>query len=165
MIQPTTNISVTRCPYPVVHEQVLHNEVGHERFERGSELLRGQLSQVAQCRQWRDKLLQVGGIQALVQRLRKHRRRYACTQCFGYELVCSGSKDLVQWVYLTFSTGLTDLKDLSEVCIPIGEHGIDAVDGVLGLPRGSPLGFSLQYRQQDTEGSQRDKDNYKVSRP
>lgn len=42
---------------------------------------------------------------------------------------------------------LTDLEDLSEVCVSVGEHGIDAVDGVLGLARGTSLGFGLQYRQ------------------
>lgn len=65
---------------------------------------------------------------------------------------------------LVFSSGLTDLEDLSKVRVPVGEHGVDAVDGVLGLSWGSPLGFSLQYRQQDTEGSQQDKDSYKVQR-
>lgn len=63
-----------------------------------------------------------------------------------------------------FSSGLTDLEDLSKVRVPVGEHGVDAVDGVLGLSWRSPFGFSLQYRQQDTEGSQQDKDSYKVQR-
>lgn len=62
------------------------------------------------------------------------------------------------------SSGLADLEDLGEVRVPVGEHGVDAVDGVLGLPWGSPLGFGLQYRQQDTEGSQRDKESYRVQR-
>lgn len=48
---------------------------------------------------------------------------------------------------------VTDLKDLGEVRVPVGEHGVDAVDGVLGLARGATLGFGLQYRQQDTSGS------------
>lgn len=80
----------------------------------------------------------------------------------GHDLFCSGSKNSTPSVYLASSSGLTDLKDLRKVCVPVGEHGVDAVDGVLGLTRGSPLGFGLQYRQQDTEGSQWDKDSYKV---
>lgn len=80
------------------------------------------------------------------------------THTLGYELELRFPFNLV------FSSGLTDLKDLSKVRVPVGEHGVDAVDGVLGLSWGSPLGFSLQYRQQDTEGSQRDKDSYKVQR-
>ena len=47
----------------------------------------------------------------------------------------------------------TDLEDLGEVRVSADEHGVDAVDGVLGLARGPPLGFGLQYRQQDTRGS------------
>lgn len=39
--------------------------------------------------------------------------------------------------------GLTDLEDLGEVCVSVGEHGIDAVDGILGLARGASLGFGL----------------------
>lgn len=39
--------------------------------------------------------------------------------------------------------GVTDLKDLSEVCVSVGEHGIDALDGILGLARGASLGFGL----------------------
>lgn len=39
--------------------------------------------------------------------------------------------------------GLTDLEDLSEVCVSVGEHGIDAVDGILGLAWGASLGFGL----------------------
>lgn len=46
----------------------------------------------------------------------------------------------------------TDLKDLGEVCVSVGEHGVDAVDGVLGLARWPPLGLGLQYWQQDTRG-------------
>lgn len=53
--------------------------------------------------------------------------------------------------------GLTNLKDLSEVRVPVGEHGIDAVDGILGLSWRSSLGFSLQYRQQNTGGSKQDR--------
>lgn len=83
-------------------------------------------------------------------------------QTLGYELFCLGSKDSKSSVYLTTSLGLTDLEDLSKVCVPVGEHGVDAVDGVLGLSWGPPLGFGLQYRQQDTEGSQRDEDSYTV---
>lgn len=37
----------------------------------------------------------------------------------------------------------TDLEDLSEVCVSVGEHGIDAVDGILGLTRRASLGFGL----------------------
>jgi len=46
----------------------------------------------------------------------------------------------------------TDLKDLGEVCVSAGEHGVDALDGVLGLARWPPLGLGLQYWQQDTRG-------------
>lgn len=42
---------------------------------------------------------------------------------------------------------LTDLKDLSKVCVSVGEHGVDAVDGILGLARWASLSFGLQYRQ------------------
>lgn len=38
---------------------------------------------------------------------------------------------------------LTDLEDLSEVCVSVGEHGIDAVDGILGLTRRASLSFGL----------------------
>lgn len=48
---------------------------------------------------------------------------------------------------------LTDLKDLSKVCVSVGEHGVDAVDGILGLARRASLRFGLQYRHQDTRGS------------
>lgn len=43
--------------------------------------------------------------------------------------------------------GPTDLEDLGKVCVSVGEHGVDAVDGVLGLARRASLGFGLQYRQ------------------
>lgn len=39
--------------------------------------------------------------------------------------------------------GLTDLEDLSEVCVSVGEHGVYAVDRILGLARGASLGFGL----------------------
>jgi len=55
--------------YPVIHEQILHNEVGDERFERCSKLFWGQLSQVTQGGQRSDELLQVSGVEAFVQRL------------------------------------------------------------------------------------------------
>lgn len=51
---------------------------------------------------------------------------------------------------------LTDLEDLSKVCVSVGEHGVDALDGILGLARRASLSFSLQHRQQDTRGSRRD---------
>ena len=57
--------------YPVVHEQILHNEVGDERFERRGELFWGQLSQVTQGGQRSDELLQVSGVQTFVQRLER----------------------------------------------------------------------------------------------
>ena len=44
------------------------------------------------------------------------------------------------------------LKDLCKLCVSVGEHGVDAVDGVLGLARRSLLGLMLQYRQQDPRG-------------
>ena len=40
----------------------------------------------------------------------------------------------------------THLKDLCKVCVAVGKHGVDAVDGVLGLTRRAFLGFVLQYR-------------------
>lgn len=150
----TTSASVTWCAHPVVHEQVLHDEVGHQGFEWSGKLLRGQLSQVAQRGQRRDELLQIGRVQALVQRLRKH------AHTDGGWVTSSSAQAAKTRCFLPRSW--TDLKDLSEVRVPVGEHGVDAVDGVLGLSWGPPLGFGLQYRQQDTEGSQRDKDSYKV---
>lgn len=54
---------------------------------------------------------------------------------------------------------MTNLKDLGEVRVSVGEHCVDAVDGVLGLAGGPPLGFGLQYRQQNTGESRRE--NYK----
>ena len=51
---------------------------------------------------------------------------------------------------------MTDLKDLGEVCVSVGEHGVDTVDGILGLARGASLGFGLQYRQQNTWGSRKE---------
>lgn len=41
----------------------------------------------------------------------------------------------------------TDLKDLGKVCVSVAEHGIDAVDGILGLTRRASFGFGLQYWQ------------------
>lgn len=38
---------------------------------------------------------------------------------------------------------LTDLKDLGKVCVSVAEHGVDAVNGILGLARGASLGFGL----------------------
>lgn len=38
---------------------------------------------------------------------------------------------------------LTDLKDLGKVCVSVGEHSMDAVDGILGLARGASLSFGL----------------------
>lgn len=61
----------------------------------------------------------------------------------------------------TKEKGLTDLKDLGEVCVSVGEHGVDAVDGILGLTRGASLGFGLQYRQQNTWGRQAGEHRYK----
>ncbi len=52
--------------------------------------------------------------------------------------------------------GLTDLEDLGEVCVSVAEHGVDAVDGILGLARGASLGFGLQYWQQNTWGSRQE---------
>lgn len=51
--------------------------------------------------------------------------------------------------------GVTHLEDLGEVCVSVGEHGVDAVDGILGLARGASLGFGLQYWQQNTWGSRK----------
>lgn len=39
----------------------------------------------------------------------------------------------------------TDLKDLGKVCVPVGEHCINAVDSILCLARGASLSFALQY--------------------
>lgn len=49
--------------------------------------------------------------------------------------------------HLHFNKWLTNLKDLGEMCVSVGEHGINAVDGVFGLARGASLCFSLQYLQ------------------
>ena len=59
----------------------------------------------------------------------------------------------------------TDLEDLGEVRVSVDEHGVDAVDGVLGLARGAPLGFGLQYRQQDTRGSRWDVKTQQTPQP
>jgi len=51
--------------------------------------------------------------------------------------------------------GPTNLKDLGEVCVSVGEHGVDAVDGVLGLAGQPSFGFGLQYWQQNAWGSRK----------
>lgn len=53
------------------------------------------------------------------------------------------SQFYIEYYYITN----TDLKDLGEVCVSVAEHGVDAVDGILGLARGASLGFGLQYWQ------------------
>lgn len=74
--------------YPVVHEQILHNEVGDERFERCGELLWGQLSQMTQGGQRGDELLQVGRVQAFVQRLKRHSRaEFSSEQQAGFWVI------------------------------------------------------------------------------
>lgn len=116
--------------------------------------------------QWSDELLQVGRIQAFVQRLGKHRHISVFWRNYVYLRYCAKQNcDAPDFYYFVLhllsiiffkmgnrqlSTGLTNLKDLSEVRVPVGEHGIDAVDGILGLSWRSSLGFSLQYRQQNT---------------
>lgn len=60
------------CVYPVVHEQILHNEVGDKRFERCGKLFWGQLGQVTQGGQRSDELLQVSSVQTFMKRLKKH---------------------------------------------------------------------------------------------
>lgn len=55
--------------YPVVHEQVLDDEVCHQGLEGCGKLLGGQQSQVAQRGERRDQLLQVARVQTLVQGL------------------------------------------------------------------------------------------------
>lgn len=37
------------------------------------------------------------------------------------------------------------LKYLCEVCVSVGEHGMDAMDGIFGLARWPLLCFVLQY--------------------
>lgn len=56
----------------------------------------------------------------------------------------------------TDQTDATNLKDLGEVCVSVAEHGMDAVDSVLGLARGPSLGFGLQHWQQNTRGSRQE---------
>jgi len=60
---------VCQGAYPVVHEQVLDDEVGHQGLEGCGKLLGGQQSQVAQRGERRDQLLQVARVQTLVQGL------------------------------------------------------------------------------------------------
>lgn len=62
--------------HPVVHEQILHNEVGDERLQWCGELFWGQLGQVTQGGEGSDELLQVSGVQTFVQRLERDKRFY-----------------------------------------------------------------------------------------
>lgn len=60
--------------HPVVHKQILHDEIGDERLQWCSELFWGQLGQVTQGGERSDELLQVSRVQTFVQRLEKHTR-------------------------------------------------------------------------------------------
>lgn len=51
------SLSIKTCTHPVIHQQVLHNEVGHNRFHWGGKLVWGQHRDVTKRHEWSDELL------------------------------------------------------------------------------------------------------------
>lgn len=61
--------------HPIIHEQVLHNEVSHDGFHWWSKLIWGQHGNVTEGHQWCDKLLRHVCVQTTWQRLRLKREK------------------------------------------------------------------------------------------
>ena len=73
---------------PVVHEQVLDDEVGDQGLEGRGELLWGQHGQVTQRGEGRGQLLQVARVQALVEGLDTHTQRHTHTHTHSLWCLC-----------------------------------------------------------------------------
>lgn len=68
--------SLKNTNYPIIHEKIFHNESSYQRLQRSSKLIGRKESNVANGDQRRYEMLQVAGIQALVQRLKMRKERY-----------------------------------------------------------------------------------------
>lgn len=91
--------------YPVVHEQILHYEVGDKRFEWCGKLFWGQLSQVTEGGQRSDELLEVSRVEAFVQRLDKHTNTQSAEENQTFQ-TCRVDKHMNITLYLSNCSGL-----------------------------------------------------------
>lgn len=56
-------VNILSCTHPVIHQQVFHNEVGHDRLHGGGKLVWGQHGDMTKRHKRSDELLGDVGIQ------------------------------------------------------------------------------------------------------